>query len=314
MPYIPIKPTKKGITKLMDIDLREIVPFINWKLFFHAWRLSGKYPGIESLCDCTACKTSWLMKFDKTEREKAEEALKLYQDAQTELLKFLNEHCITINAVLAIYDARSENDNIIIETGGQAVVIPTLRQQTPSPDGFCYALSDFLSPKNDYIGIFATTVHGAEKLSENYESEDNTYRAILVKTLADRLAEASAEYLHFQVRTKYWGYAPNETLNVPQILKAQYQGIRPAVGYPSLPDQSVIFDLDAVADFKQIGILLTENGAMYPNASVCGLYFAHPASKYFMVGKIDDEQLNNYAIRRRRPPEEMRKWLVGNLK
>ncbi|MDR0370924.1 MAG: 5-methyltetrahydrofolate--homocysteine methyltransferase [Prevotellaceae bacterium] len=314
MSYIPIKPNKKGFTELMDIDLRNIVPFINRKFFFRAWRLGGNYPGIASVCDCGSCKTSWLMTFDKAERDKAEEALMLYRDAQAELRTFLNEHCITVNAVLAIYDARSENDDIIIDTGERVVTIPTLRQQTPSLDGYCYALSDFLSPTNDYIGIFATTVHGAEKLAEIYESEGNTYRAILAKTLADRLAEASAEYLHYQVRTKYWGYVPDEAPDVSRILKARYQGIRPAVGYPSLPDQSVIFDLDAVVDFRKIGIRLTENGAMYPNASVCGLYFAHPASKYFMVGKIDDEQLNNYALRRHRTAEEMRKWLVGNIK
>jgi len=139
------------------------------------------------------------------------------------------------------------------------------------------------------------------------------YDSILVKTLSDRLAEATSEWLHTQVRQKYWGYAADENLTIKEMLKTQYKGIRPAVGYPSLPDQSIIFALDRLLKFNDIGITLTENGAMFPNASVCGIYFAHPQSKYFMIGKIDENQFNGYATRRGMKPEVLRKWMAANL-
>lgn len=314
MAYKPIKPNKSGLVQLYDISLRETVPFIHWKFFFHAWRLSGKYDGIDALCDCNSCKTQWLQKFAQEEREKAEEALKLFRDAQEELLNALNKNSLKINATFAIFPAFSENDDIHIEAENQRLIIPTLRQQQPSSDGFCYALSDFLANEKDYVGLFATSVLGAQNLADAYEKKGDLYRAILIKTLADRLAEASAEYLHYQIRKNYWGYSPDEVLNIEEMLKTHYQGIRPAIGYPSLPDQSIIFELDKILHLEKIGIKLTENGAMFPNASVCGLYFAHPKAKYFMVGKIDDEQLKNYAQRRKKTVEEMRKWLVSTMK
>ncbi|MBP1637777.1 MAG: Methionine synthase [Bacteroidetes bacterium] len=313
MPYKIYLPKQTGEFKLFDIDLREIVPFIDWKFFFHTWRLTGKYTGIETACDCISCKMIWLQTIPEEDRPKAEEALKLYKDAQEMLRLFLEEKLVKINVAYSINKAYSADDDIVIQSESKSIILPMLRQQQPSGDGFCYCLADFLDEKNDYVGAFATTVQGAEELAAEYEKENDVYNSILVKTLSDRLAEASAEWLHYKVRTEFWGYAADENMTVEEMLKTQYKGIRPAVGYPSLPDQSIIFELEPLLHFGEIGIKLTENGAMYPNASVCGLYFAHPRSKYFMIGKIDENQLTDYAKRRRRTTEEMRKWLAANL-
>lgn len=313
MSYSPFKPNTFGLIQLKDIDLREIVPYIDWTFFFLAWRISGRYEGIETVHDCTSCKVSWLHGFPEADRPKAEEALKLYKDAQEMLRRFEEEKLLKLNASFGIYNGYAQDDDIYIQDGDQTVVIPMLRQQNPSTDGFCYSLADFLAPQNDYVGVFATTIQGVEDFAEGFEKEDDMYSAILVKTLSDRLAEATAEWLHTEVRRKYWGYAPDEDLSIKDMLRTKYLGIRPAVGYPSLPDQSIIFGLDPLLRFNEIGIRLTENGAMFPNASVCGLYFAHPRSKYFMIGKIDEMQFTDYARRRGKKPEELRKWLAANL-
>ena len=313
MNYIPSKPVTLGIIQLTDIDLREIVPFIDWTFFFMAWRVSGKYEGIETVDDCQSCKMSWLQQFPEADRPKAEEALKLYKDAQGMLRRFKDERILRINASVGLFKAFAREDDIYIHYKDTIIVVPTLRQQHPSTDGFCYSLADFLASENDYVGTFATTIQGVEEFAMTFEKEDNMYDSILVKTLSDRLAEATAEWLHTEVRTKYWGYAVDENLTVKEMLKTQYKGIRPAVGYPSLPDQSIIFTLEPLIKFNEIGIKLTENGAMFPNASVCGLYFAHPQSKYFMIGKIDENQLNDYARRRNMKPGEISKWLASNI-
>lgn len=307
------KPNQLGTFLLYDIDLKEIVPFIDWRFFFLAWKIPGKFDDIETVCDCFSCTVGWLQKFSESERPKAEEALKLYKDAQELLRMFLDEKAVRINVAYTLSEAHSEEDNIVFTHNDEKVVIPTLRQQHPSTDGFCYSLADFLSPENDFAGAFATTIQGIEELAARFEQKEDVYNSILVKTLADRLAEATAEWLHWKVRTEFWGYAVDENLSVKEMLKSQFKGIRPAVGYPSLPDQSVIFDLQELLPFAEIGITLTENGAMFPNASVCGLYFAHPQSKYFMVGKIDENQLNDYAKRKGKSSEEIKKWLISNL-
>lgn len=313
MSYTPIKPNTIGLIRLSDIDIKEIVPYIDWTFFFLAWRISGRYEGIETVHDCLSCRVSWLQNFPEADRPKAEEALKLYKDAQEMLRRFLDEKLLKINAVFGIYPAYAIDEDIFIVDEGRTVLIPTLRQQNPSTDGYCYSLADFLAPANDYAGVFATTVLGVEELADTFEQDDDMYSSILVKTLSDRLAEATAEWLHTEVRQKYWGYASDENLTVKEMLKTQYEGIRPAVGYPSLPDQSIIFELDPLLNFSESGIKLTENGAMFPNASVCGLYFAHPKSKYFMIGKIDETQFQDYARRREKSPEVLRKWLAANL-
>ena len=313
MSYQSIKPNTLGLIQLTDIDLSEIVPFIDWVFFFMAWRMSGKYDGIETVHDCLSCKMSWLQQFPVADRSKAEEALKLYKDAQKMLRKMLNEKIIHVNASFGIFPCYSQNDDIYIENNEKTIVIPALRQQHPSSDGFCYSLADFISPKDDYVGVFATTIQGVEAIAESFDKEDDVFHSILVKTLSDRLAEATAEWLHWKVRKEYWGYAADENLSVKEMLKTHYSGIRPAVGYPSLPDQSIIFALEPILKFKEIGIQLTENGAMFPNASVCGLYFAHPQSKYFMIGKIDENQFQDYARRSGKSPDVLRKWMASNL-
>ena len=306
-------PKHTGLIEFIDVELSEIVPFIHWSFFFLAWRISGKYEGIETVCDCASCKTGWLQKFPESEKAKAEEALKLYKDAQEMLREFREKKVLTINASVGIYPAYAKDDDIFVIHDEKKICIPTLRQQQPSSDGYCYALADFIKPADDYLGVFATTVLGVEPFAEAYEKNNDDYSSILAKTLSDRIAEATAEWLHYEVRTKYWGYAPDEEKNIEEMYKVHYRGIRPAVGYPSLPDQSIIFELDPLIKFNNIGIQLTENGAMYPNASVCGIYFAHPRSKYFIIGKIDENQLNNYAERRGKSPELIRKWLASNL-
>lgn len=309
-----MQPHKTGYIPLTDVDLREIAAFIDWRFFFHAWRLTGRYDGIETVCDCVSCTTGWLQTFDIAERPKAEEALKLFKDAREMLQDILQNNLLKINASVYLGKARSDEDDIVFYTeNGEELKIPTLRQQNPSNDGFCYALADFLGDKEDYAGAFATTVLGAEQLAEQFEKEDDVYRSILIKTLSDRLAEAAAEWLHWKVRKELWGYAADENLSVDDMLKTRYKGIRPAVGYPSLPDQSIIFELNKILKFNEIGVTLTENGAMFPNASVCGLYFTHPQSKYFMVGEIDETQLEDYALRRGKTVSEMRKWLAANV-
>lgn len=313
MKHSPFTPKFIGLKNILNINLREVVPFINWKYFFRAWRLNGKYDGIDLVCDCASCRVKWLQNFSMEDKVKAEEALKLYSDAKSVLFELLNNELVNINASLGIYPAFSSNDDIIIGDGEKEIKIPVLRQQTSSDDGFCYSLADFLATENDYIGAFAVTVKNTDEIVDKYEKNGDIYHSILIKTFADRLVEAASEWLHYQVRKKYWGYNPDEQLDVAAILKNNFPGIRPAVGYPSLPDQSIIFEVRKLLDFEEIGISVTENGAMIPNSSICGLYFSHPLSKYFLVGKIDDKQLSDYARRRDKRVEEMQKWLSVNI-
>lgn len=313
MSYIPPHPRTSGLIQLKDIDLKELVPFIDWVFFFMAWRMPGRYEGIETICDCASCKMGWLRQFPESERPKAEEALKLFRDAQEMLRSFLDEKILTINASFGMFPAYAVDDDIFVQNDGTTIKLPMLRQQHEATDGFCYSLADFIAPENDYLGAFATTVIGIEAFAEAFEKEDDVYRSILAKTLSDRIAEAAAEWIHWKVRKEYWGYAADEALSIKDILKTKYSGIRPAVGYPSLPDQSIIFELIPILKFEEIGVSLTENGAMFPNASVCGLYFSHPQSKYFMVGKIDEAQFQDYAQRCGKSPEVLRKWMAHNL-
>lgn len=172
-------PNTPGVSRFNDIDLREIVPFIHWTFFFMAWRLNGKYDDIQTVCDCGSCRVGWLQKFEGIEREKAEEALKLYKDAQAMLRRFKDEKILTINAMVGIYKAHAVDDDIVVERDGdEQVVIPTLRQQKPSTDGFCYALADFLKPADDYVGVFANTVKGADEFAAGFEKNEDMYEAI----------------------------------------------------------------------------------------------------------------------------------------
>ena len=262
--------------------IHEVSRYINWSYFFHAWGFQPR---------------------DK----QSPEAKQLLQEAN-QMLTLLNENFQT-HAIFKLAEANSEDNDVWIEN----TRFPFLRQQTAKEGKPYLCLSDFIRPKSqeikDYIGLFATTVDA--KMEQLYP-EDH-YQHLLVKTLSDRLAEATADKLHETVRKTIWGYAPDEQLSIEQLHNEEFQGIRPAVGYPSLPDQSVNFLLDELLDMQQIGIHLTENGMMQPHASVSGLMLAHPASRYFSIGKIDEEQLHDYASRRRLPVEQMRKFLAANL-
>ena len=206
-------------------------------------------------------------------------------------------------ALFQIVEAHAEGEDVLVERGR----IPLLRQQEEGSQFLC--LSDFVSPVADKIGLFATSVDAAMVS----DFDDDPYQTMMAQLLADRLAEAAAERMHEEVRKHYWGYAKDEQLSIAQMQQEQFQGIRPAVGYPSLPDASLNFLLDELLDFQQIGISLTESGAMRPHASVSGLMLSSPESHYFSVGRIGEDQLADYARRRQMPIDKMRKFLTANL-
>ena len=292
---------------IIHYRLHEVSEYINWIYFFHAWGFQPRYAAIANIHGCDACRALWMANFPEQERAKAAEAMQLYKEANRMLSSLDND--FQTHAVCRLMDANSEENDIWLE----GTRFPFLRQQTAKEGEPYLCLSDFIRPLStgitDKIGLFATSIDAeVENLFPN-----DSYKHLLVQTLADRLAEATAEKMHETVRKNIWGYAPDEHLSIPQLHNEEFQGIRPAVGYPSLPDQSVNFLLDELLDMKQIGIRLTENGMMSPHASVSGLMFAHPASYYFSVGKIDEQQLENYASRRGLPMHEMRKFLGANL-
>lgn len=261
----------------LQYEIADIIPYINWLYFYHAWSMNGK-----------------------PEAAKAQ----LKNDAEA-MLNSWKGHYHT-HAVFGIFKANSDGDDLII--GGQR--LPMLRQQKPKEPGYPnLCLADFVRPAasgiKDEAGAFATTVD--TELQKAYLHDD--YQRMMAQVLADRLAEGTAEKMHEEVRRKYWGYAPNEQLTMEQTHMEEYQGIRPAVGYPSLPDTSINFILANLIDMKGIGIRLTQSGMMMPHASVSGLMFSHPKSQYFELGRIGDDQLRDYAQRRGVPVELVRKFL-----
>lgn len=260
---------------IIDYDIHQLTPYINWDYFFYAWGMHNK---------------------PLNERQKLqEEAVSVLSDLEGKY---------RVHALFLLMDAHSEGDDIVLADGRR---IPLLRQQQPGSE--CLCLADFLHPEHDRVGLFATTVDmGLEK-----DFDNDTYLKMMVQLLADRLAEAAAECMHEAVRKTYWGYAPDEQLTMQQLHVEKFQGIRPAVGYPSLPDTSLNFVLNEVLDFHQIGIRLTESGAMKPHASVSGLMLAHPEAHYFSLGTIGEDQLQDYACRRGLPVEVIRKFLTSNL-
>ncbi len=265
-------------------SISELTPFINWLYFYHAWGLSGK------------------------PREDKE---KMKQEALQMLASW--EEKYHTHAIFRLFEVCSEGDDLIIFLPGTLFRFPMLRQQHPSAPGepnLC--LADFIRPLSqgirDQAGVFCTSVDGT--IIDEYSHDD--YLNMMAQTLSDRLAEATAEKLHEEVRKDraYWGYAPDENLTIEQQHREEYQGIRPAIGYPSLPDTSANFLIDQLIDMKQAGIRLTETGMMTPHASVSGFMFAHPKSHYFELGKIGDDQLRDYARRRGVPVELMRRFLA----
>ncbi|TZF86310.1 methionine synthase (plasmid) [Pedobacter sp. BS3] len=304
-------PTFTGTKVFHDFPLEELVPYIDWTPFFHTWELRGSYPRI----------------FE--DKVVGTEAKKLFDDAQALLKRIIDEKLLTARAVIGFWPANSVGDDIVLEVedssppnGGRpgGAVIHTLRQQTEKVNGEpYYALADFIAPessgKQDYFGGFAVTAGiGCDELVASFEKNYDDYNSIMTKALADRLAEAFAEKMHELVRKEYWGYAKDEQFSNEQLIKEEYKGIRPAPGYPACPDHTEKATLFALLDAeKQIGLRLTESFAMYPAAAVSGYYFAHPQSRYFGLGKITKDQVEDYAIRKNMPLEEVEKWLAPNL-
>lgn len=312
--FTPTEPRQQGRQVLPFIPLEEVIPYIHWNFFFHAWRLNGKFAEIASIHGCDACRASWLASMPEELRPKAEEAMQLYKDAVKFLNRLVEMNAEYIKAVYGIFPSYSDGDDLWI--GNQ--VFPMLRQQASRDDNAYKSLADYVMPKSegctDYAGAFIVTAgSGIEYLMKKFDNEGDTYNAMLLQTLTDRLAEAATEYLHEKVRKEYWGYSPDESCSVPDLFRCKYQGIRPAIGYPSLPDQMLTFTVNNLLDASAIGVELTGNGALYPSATVCGLFFAHPAARYFQIGNISDEQLNDYATRRGLQPEEIKKWLIRNI-
>ena len=297
------KPEKLGITILNNYPLEKLREYIDWTPFFLTWELKGKYPAI-------------------FENEKyGVEAKKLFNDANKLLDDIISKKLLTANGVAGIFVANTISyDDIEVYTddsrSGVKRVLHSLRSQSQKSNGLPnLALADYIAPKEsgvkDYVGAFAVTAGiGIEKIVDKFEKEHDDYNSILTKALADRLAEAFAEHLHELVRKKYWGYAPEEEYGKEDLIKENYQGIRPAPGYPAQPDHTekpIIFSLLDVE--KNTKIKLTESYAMHPAASVSGLYFAHPESRYFNVGKIGKDQVLDYHKRKGLSIEEMEKWL-----
>lgn len=294
---------------LLTYNIADTAPYINWIYFFHAWGFQPRFATIANLHGCDSCRALWLARFPEADRAKAAEAMQLFKEAQRMLAQL--EGKLRVQVLFRLCRANAEGDNLLLD----GVTFPLLRQQTPHADDSPYlCLSDFVRPRSsdiaDTVGVFASTVQGEAEAA----CGDDPYRQLLVQTLADRLAEAATERMHLYVRRTAWGYAPDEDLPIADLLQEKFQGIRPAVGYPSLPDQSVNFLIDRLLDLSRIGIRLTENGAMHPHASVSGLMLAHPAARYFAVGRIGNDQLEDYARRRGLPVDEIRKFLAANLR
>ncbi len=309
-------PTFTGTKVIEDYPLEELVPYIDWTPFFHTWELRGSYPKIF------------------TDKNVGDEAKKLFADAQELLKRIVDEKLLTAKAVFGFWPAQSVNDDIELAVtsntlkvdeklkngNAEQVMIHTLRQQAEKVDGQpYYALSDFIAPKEsgvpDYFGGFAlTTGIGCDELVAEFEKNHDDYNSIMTKALADRLAEAFAEKLHELVRKDYWGYAKDEKFSNEELIKEQYEGIRPAPGYPACPEHTEKGTLFALLDAEnKIGLKITESYAMYPTAAVSGFYFSHPESRYFGLGKITKDQIEDYSLRKDMSLEETERWLSPNL-
>jgi len=300
--FTPVKPTFTGTKAFDGYDLAEIVPYIDWGPFFIAWELHGKFPQI------------------LTDEKVGVEATKLYNDARTLLKQIVEEKWLKARAVIGFWPANSDGkDTVTVDMGDAPVRLEFLRQQVKKAAGQPnISLADFIAPKatgkTDHIGAFAVTIEGIEPHIQRFQAAHDDYNKITLQALADRLAEAFTELLHERVRKEFWGYVKDERLDNEQLIKEEYLGIRPAPGYPACPDHTEKRKLFAMLDAtKQAGITLTESLAMYPASSVSGWYFAHPQSKYFGVGKIEKDQVEDYAARKSMPLEEVERWLRSIL-
>jgi len=309
IPFHPTRITRKGagiLICLNDIPLEQIIPYIDWTFFFHAWELKGRYPKI--LDDAV----------------KGEAARRLFADAEVMLQRVTAEKWLRADAVVGLFPANSQGDDILIyadDSRQQTLAsFHFLRKQGKQPKGkYNECLADFIAPSEngqaDYLGAFACTAGGGiDERIRVFEQDHDDYSAIMLKAIADRLAEALAEWLHRQVRRHYWGYAADETLDNEQLIAEAYRGIRPALGYPACPDHSEKTLLWELLDAQNsTGIWLTESMAMVPTASVSGLYFSHPESRYFAVGRVGKDQIGDYARRRNMDLAAIERWLAPNL-
>jgi len=308
--YTPKKPNKLGVTVLDELDLNEVREFIDWTPFFMTWQLSGKYPLI--------------LKHEVI----GAEATNLFNDANAMLDDLINNKKITGKAVFGLFPANSNVDDIEIYAANGAdenrsellMKLHQLRQQSKKPAGqYNRCLADYIAPKEsnveDYFGAFAVSSgYGVDELAKAYDVEHDDYNSILVKAVADRLAEASAEYIHQKIRKEYWGYAADEALDNDALIRESYQGIRPAPGYPACPEHTekgLLWELLNVEE--NIGLKLTSSYAMWPAAAVSGWYFAHPDAKYFAVSKVAKDQVLDYAVRKGLTLEQAERWLSANL-
>ena len=300
--YTPPSPKQPGIQVFDDYPLEELVPLIDWVPFFNAWELSGRYPAI------------------LTDEVVGEHATSLFNDAQAMLKGIVDEKWLTARAVIGLFPAQSKGDDVVIETNDGPTTLHFLRQQVDKPverPDFC--LADFVAPaesgKSDWVGAFACTAGiGIVERVAHFEADHDDYNAILLKSLADRLAETLAERLHQRVRTEFWGYEADESLSVEDIIDEKYRGIRPAPGYPACPEHSekaTLFKLLSATD--NAAITLTDNFAMLPAASVSGWYFSHPKSQYFVVGRVSKEQAEDYAKRKGVSLLQAERMLAANL-
>ncbi|MEU9832343.1 methionine synthase [Streptosporangium sp. NPDC048047] len=282
--------------RVVEPGLAELREMIDWQFFFLAWELKGKYPAI----------------LDQPV------ARELFDDANTLLDEIIAAGTLRARGVYGFWPARSEGDDLVVDTGdtddtaGGAVRLPMLRQQTAKPEGRPNrCLADYVAPAGDHLGGFAVTVHGAEELAAGFEADNDDYRSIMVKALADRLAEAFAEWVHLRARREW--FEPDADPSLAELHAERFRGIRPAFGYPASPDHSQKLDLFDLLGARRIGMDLTESFAMTPAASVSGLMFAHPASRYFTVGRLGRDQIEDYAVRRGLPVAEIERWLRPNL-
>ena len=302
------KPKKLGIHVIEDLDFNELLPYLDWTPFFQSWELHGKYPAV------------------LTDEVVGEQATELFKDATEMLDRVLKEKWFTAKAVYGLFPANTKENSDDIEIykdesrSDLLETVLTLRQQSKKGAGKPnIALADFIAPKEtgleDYIGGFCvTTGFGVEEIADKYRDDLDDYNSIMVKALGDRFAEAYAEYLHDKIRKEFWGYACTENLSNEDLIKEEYQGIRPAPGYPACPDHTEKTSLWKLLNVEEnIGVTLTESLAMVPTAAVSGLYFAHPKSRYFGVGKITKEQVHDFAERRGYTKEVMERWLAPNL-
>lgn len=298
------KPNFTGVKQLIDYPLEELRKYIDWTFFFITWGLKGHFPQI----------------FE--DAQQGEAAKKLYAEANEFLDEIIEKKMVQANAVFGIWPANADGDDIILYTEETRQTVAGkfyhIRQQEKKKEGRNLCLADFVAPldsgKIDYCGGFATTGGiGIEKWKDAFRKENNDYKAIMLEALADRLSEAFAEWLHLEVRKNYWGYVPAENLSLDDLLKLNYQGIRPAIGYPACPEHSEKENLFNLLKSEEVGITLTEHFAMYPNASVSGQFFVHPESRYFSLEKIGRDQVADYARRKNVPVEYIEKFLPTNL-